>query len=192
MTENPSRRHGNCHFPAGWNVAEGEPLRRERSVCEAEMQDVAVGDDVVLALEAELARFASPRLAAIGDVVVVGDGLGADEAFLEIGVDDAGRLRRFRPFLDRPGPRFLRADGKESDEVQEVVAGADDAVQARLASGRRPRDSPSARLPAARRFRFRSWRTRRRRPPPPLPPAPSLSSEKALPLSAEASSTLQT
>ena len=56
----------------------------------------------------------------------------ADEALLEIGVDHARRLRRPGPSFDRPGARFLRADGEESDEMQEVVASPDDAVEARL------------------------------------------------------------
>ena len=64
-------------------------LRRE-----PEMHHVAVGDDVVLAFEPQLAGVARAGFAAIGDVVVIGDGLGADEAALEIGVDDARGLRR--------------------------------------------------------------------------------------------------
>ena len=62
------------------------------------MQHVAVGDRVVLAFEAELARLARARLAPAGDIIRVGDGLGADEAPLEIGVDDARRLGALVPF----------------------------------------------------------------------------------------------
>ena len=58
------------------------------------MHHVAVGDDVFLAFQPQLAGVARAGLAARLDVVVVGDGLGADEAALEIGMDDAGRLRR--------------------------------------------------------------------------------------------------
>ena len=36
------------------------------------------------------------------------------------------------PFLDGPGARFLGADGEEGDEVEQVVAGADDAREAGL------------------------------------------------------------
>src|SRR5581483_10252183 len=42
-----------------------------------EMHDVAVGDDIVLAFEAELAGVARAGLAAQRDIVGVGDGLGA-------------------------------------------------------------------------------------------------------------------
>ena len=69
------------------------------------MHHVAVRDDVLLAFEPELAGFARARLALVGDVVVVGDGLGADEALLEIGMDDAGGLRRAR----RPSRSSRRA-----------------------------------------------------------------------------------
>src|SRR3546814_16267748 len=58
------------------------------------------------------------------------DGLGADEAAFEVGVDDAGGLRRLGALLDRPGPRFLRPRREEGDEVEELVAGADDAGKA--------------------------------------------------------------
>src|SRR5689334_15307397 len=60
---------------------------------EQEVEDVAVADDVVLALRAHLSRLLGALLAAERDVVVVGDRLGADEAALEVGVDDARRLR---------------------------------------------------------------------------------------------------
>ena len=53
------------------------------------MHDVAVGDHVGLALEPHLAGLLRAGFAAERHVVVVGDGLGADEAALEIGMDDA-------------------------------------------------------------------------------------------------------
>jgi hypothetical protein len=65
-------------------------------------------------------------------VVVEGDRLGADEALLEVAVDDAGRLRRGRARADRPGARFFRADGEVGLQAEELVAGADDAVEAGL------------------------------------------------------------
>src|SRR5271166_2029562 len=103
-----------------------------RSRREAEVHHVAVGDDIVLAFEPELAGLARARFAAKGRVVVVSDGLGPDEAALEIAMDDAGGLRRLGALLDRPGARLLRPDGEEGDEVQERIASADDAIEARL------------------------------------------------------------
>ena len=49
----------------------------------------------------------APCLARAGDVVVVGDHFGADEAVLEVGVDDAGGLRRGRADVDGPRAHFL-------------------------------------------------------------------------------------
>ena len=92
------------------------------------MHDVAVGDHIVLAFEPEFAGLARARFAPVADIIVVGDGLGADEALLEIGMDDAGGLRGFCSLLDRPGARLLRPGGEEGDEMQERVAGADDAA----------------------------------------------------------------
>src|SRR6478736_61205 len=61
------------------------------------LNDVAVAHDVVLAFDAGLAGGAGGGQRADRDEVVVGDYLGLDEAALEVGVDDAGRLRRRRP-----------------------------------------------------------------------------------------------
>ena len=99
---------------------------------EAEQHHVAVLDDIFLAFGAHLAGLLRSRLAAEADEILIGDGLGADEAALEIGVDDPGRLRRLRAVLDRPGAGFLGAGGEEGDEVEEVVAGADDPGEAGL------------------------------------------------------------
>src|SRR5271168_1624646 len=96
------------------------------------MQDVAVAHNVVLALEPELARLARASFALAGDVIFIADRLGPDEALLEVGMDDAGRLRRPRALFDRPGARLLRPDREEGHEMQQAVPRTDDAVEARL------------------------------------------------------------
>ena len=96
------------------------------------MRDVAVGDHIVFAFELELACLPCAGLAAIGDIIVIAYGFGADKALSKIRVNDAGRLRRPGPMLDRPRPRLLRPRGEEGDKVQELVASANDAAQARL------------------------------------------------------------
>src|SRR5436190_809300 len=71
-------------------------------------------------------------LALEGDVVRIGDGLGADEALLEVGVDRAGRLRRARALGHGPGARLLWPGSEIGDQAEKVVAGADDAVETGL------------------------------------------------------------
>ena len=83
------------------------------------MQDVAILDDIVLALGAHLAGFLGRGLAAAGDIVVIGNGLGADETLLEITMDDAGGLRGGPAFADRPGAGFLRAGGEIGLQAQQ-------------------------------------------------------------------------
>ena len=85
---------------------------------EAEQQDVAVLDDIFLAFRAHLARVLGAGLAAERDEIVVGDGFGADEPALEVGVDLARGLGRLGAFVDRPGARFLGPGGVESDQAQ--------------------------------------------------------------------------
>ncbi len=74
----------------------------------------------------------APDLAAERDEVVVGDGLGADEALLEVGVDDAGGLRRLGAARDGPGARLLGPDREVGDEAEQLVALADQPVEAGL------------------------------------------------------------
>ena len=76
------------HAATASTIAVRRRLQRTSvSHIEAEMHDVAVVDDVVGAFEAHLAGVLGALLAAVRDEILVGDGLGADEALLEIGVD---------------------------------------------------------------------------------------------------------
>jgi hypothetical protein len=50
------------------------------------VHDIALADQVFLALEAQLAGFLGAVLAVVLDKVVVADDLGADEAALKVGV----------------------------------------------------------------------------------------------------------
>src|SRR5262249_19830435 len=86
----------------------GRSARVLPSDVKAELDDVAVLHDVVLALDASLARRAGGRDRAGRDQVVVGDDLGLDEALLEVGVDHAGRLGGGRADRDLPGAGLLR------------------------------------------------------------------------------------
>ena len=64
------------------------------------------------------------------DIVGIGHGFGADEAFFEIGVNRAGGLGRLAALGDGPGACFLGTHGEEGDEAEQLVAGADDAGEA--------------------------------------------------------------
>jgi hypothetical protein len=97
---------------------------------EAEVHHVAFLDDVILAFKAHLTRFLGAALAVEFDKVLKANGLGADETFLEIAVDDACRLRGGPAFFDGPGARFLRAHGEIGLQAEEIVAGVDEAGEA--------------------------------------------------------------
>src|SRR5436190_901915 len=85
----------------------------------------------VIPFQRQLGIGAAGRLGAELDQILPPDDLSLDEAALEIGVDDAGRLRGPRAALDRPGPALVLAGGEEGDEVEERVGGARDGVQPR-------------------------------------------------------------
>lgn len=99
---------------------------------EAEVDDVAILHDVVLALDADLAFLAGGGDAAGGDEVVVVDDLRADEAALEVRVNLAGGFRCRRALDDGPGAALIRAGCQESLEAQEVEGCLDQAVEAAL------------------------------------------------------------
>ena len=88
---------------------------------EQEVHHVAVMHDVFLAFSAHLPGFLGTGFALVGDEVFVGDGLGADEATLEVSVDDARRLGGGVAGVDGPGTDFLDASGEVGGEAKELV-----------------------------------------------------------------------
>src|SRR6266536_3513127 len=82
---------------------------------EADVEDVSVGDDVVLPLQPLLAAAgglgATPRL----DEVAPRNHLAADESARDVGVDRR-RLERGSPTYKRPGPRLLLPAGEEREQ----------------------------------------------------------------------------
>ncbi len=77
------------------------------------MHYIAVLHDIVLALDGYLACFATLGLGAQGDIVVVFYHLGTYKASLEVGMDNARRLRGFHPLAESPSTAFLGAGGEE-------------------------------------------------------------------------------
>lgn len=90
----------------------------------AEVHDVAVLHDIILAFDAHLPGIAHGAFAAEGDVVFVLDDLGAYESFFEIGVYDAGCLRGLGAATECPGAYFVRAGGEICLQVEQCVGSA--------------------------------------------------------------------
>src|SRR5262249_223240 len=113
-------------------------LRRAfRLDIEAEIDDVAVGDDVLLALEAELPGLADLGFGLEREQVLDAHHLGADEAALDVRVNLPGRAVGVRALLYRPGAALVGAGGEEADEVQQRERGADEAVAGGLGEAER-------------------------------------------------------
>ena len=89
-------------------------------------------DDVLLAFQAQFPGLLGSGLALVGDEILVGDDLGADEAVLEVGVNDARGLRRGRARVHRPGAHLFHAGGEIGLQAEQRVAAANHAVEAGL------------------------------------------------------------
>ncbi len=96
------------------------------------MNNIAIGDDIVLAFQAPFTCIFRTILSAVVHVVSITDNLCADKSFLEIGVDHPRCLWCRGTFLYSPGPHFLGAGGEVGLQAQYFVAGANHAVQARF------------------------------------------------------------
>src|SRR5689334_23370800 len=100
--------------PASTSAATATTTRLRSGVVRAldiepEVHDVAVADHVVPAFEAHAASLLRALLAAMRHVVGIADHFRTNEAAFEVGVDDAGGLRRRRAMRDRPCAHLLRA-----------------------------------------------------------------------------------
>src|SRR5919106_557768 len=96
------------------------------------MDYVAVFDDVVFAFQAELTCFFALDLAAVSDEIIIGDHLRPNKTTLDIAMDFPGGLSSDRSLGDRPRPHFVFARSKETDQVQERVSDANEAVARRF------------------------------------------------------------
>src|SRR6188472_1406874 len=124
-------------FPSGKRGSQAQRPERGSDV-EAELDDVAVVHDVILALETCLATVPGLQDGAGVDQIDERDDLGLDEALLEVGVDHARGLRRLPALADRPRARFLRACRQVRLQAERVEADAGQLIQARLVlTGRR-------------------------------------------------------
>src|SRR5262249_50297695 len=108
--------------------SQGMPRRYRRraavSDVEADLHHVAVLDDVLLALDPQLADLLGLHPRAELQELVPADDLGADEAPFEVAVDHAGALRRLVAGSEGPGPRLLLTRGEEGPQPEELAGGA--------------------------------------------------------------------
>ena len=95
------------------------------------MHHIAVPHQVGAPLLPHAPGAAGGLLPAERDQLVRRDGLGADEAAREIGVDAAGGLDRRAARRNRPGARLGLGGREEADQAEEAVPGVDHAIQAR-------------------------------------------------------------
>src|SRR5262245_63811295 len=91
-----------------WAISD-ESVRR--SCGEAEVDDVAVLNDVLLAFEPHFAVIAADGHRAARDQCVVADDFRTDEATGNVAVNLTGGHLRRRVAGDRPGAAFVLADG---------------------------------------------------------------------------------
>src|SRR5262249_57457101 len=109
------------------------PRRRVPSSCgEAEVDDVAVLDDVVFALQAHLAVIAACGHRSACDQRVVAHHFRTDEAPGDVAVDLTGGELRGRLPGDRPRAAFVLADGEERHVAEEIVGRANHPVEPRF------------------------------------------------------------
>ena len=135
-------RAGTRRCRPGMVLAYAETYRTNRSVTArldaqsraAEIDDVAVLDDVFLAFEPlQVLGLGLLDRAGLLEVVERGD-LGADEALGQVGVDLAGGLDGGGPALEVPAADLGLAGREEGDDADRVVGLADDPVPAQLAA----------------------------------------------------------
>ena len=99
---------------------------------EAEVDHVAVLHHIVLALAAQQPLLLGGGHGAAGDHLGEVDGLGTDEAALDVGVDLAGGLRSLRTLDDGPRAALVLAVGEEGDKTQQRIGTLNEPVQAGL------------------------------------------------------------
>lgn len=103
--------------------AESRAARYGQAACsdvEAEEYDVAVADNVILALAADQSGLLRGVERALFHQRVEADDLGADEPALKVGVNLPRRARRLRPLRDGPRAHLLRASGQIADQPQQA------------------------------------------------------------------------
>src|SRR5205807_7541926 len=95
--------------------------KRHQSCREAEIDDVAVLHDVLLALEAHFTVVAARRHRPARNERVIGDDFRADETTGNVAVDFPGGKLRLRLARNRPGPALILADREKRNISEQIV-----------------------------------------------------------------------
>src|SRR5690606_2133308 len=96
----------------------------------AEMHDVTVLNDVVLAFQTPFTGFFGAVFTLVLNKIVIADDFGADKTTFKVGVNSGGGARCGITHFNGPGAHFFYAGGKVSLQAQQLVTGADNPVQA--------------------------------------------------------------
>src|ERR1700683_3472834 len=88
---------------------------------EAKMHDVAFAHQVFLAFEPQPPGIPRTGLAAKVDVILERNDLGANESALEVGVNNAGGLRRGAAGAHRPGAHLFWSGGEIGQQSEQLV-----------------------------------------------------------------------
>ena len=153
--------------------------RRIYHVACRNVDHVAVGDEVLLAFEPQLAVIAAGGERAAREQPIARHDLGADEPALDVGVNRAGGFLRRRVARNRPRAAFVLADREERDVAEQLVRRANHAIEPGLRAGRDRPETPARRPDRAARSRARSSRRRRPRAAPRLGEKLPSSAERA-------------
>src|ERR1700691_370524 len=94
---------------------------RGPSDVEADLEDITVHYFVLLAFDPQLADVASGRPRAQLEQLVPVHDLRTDKATLEVGMDDAGALRRLGARPERPGPALFVPGGEKGTPAEQTV-----------------------------------------------------------------------
>ena len=94
------------------------------SVVEEEVHYVAVFDHIFFPLDTHLACVAHRAFPSEGDEVFIFYDLGADEAFLEVGMYDSGAFGRFPAVDEGSCAHLVGSGGEECLEVEKGVSRA--------------------------------------------------------------------
>src|SRR5689334_10271415 len=128
----PARKPGPKFDLSNIRIPPRKRTLRAHSDRKAEMNDIAVTDNVILSLQTKLAGLLAFGFASQSDEVFIGDHFGTDEAALDVAVNFSRRFARRRALCDGPGAHLVFACGKKADQIQKPVRSLNESASRRL------------------------------------------------------------